>query len=659
LKNQKEKNFMYQDITEADLPKKAPVPMMPTADIKKLRTAAQPEAAKAVAGRLEKIDPKVLAAMAHARTERGTATKSMQHGIGGGPVDLLPPAVVNDFRAALPHFIDVAAAGGYSPRRVEQNDLDDVKSGEEKPAWWHNMNEKLTEIKTKVKSIFELHIDDAALLGRHSKQIDDMHTMGQMFGYLMAALQPPKEETDVMRTAAGEINKALRGPYVDDDDDPTAETEIYGDWYKRAEKIGWDRETGMQKGWKYLEDKDGNVIETPDGELKRKQGAILEALKKEFLTIMYAQLMVHETLLKGDNKNKQKLERDAQVSKQRYEHWENEMALLKNEIIHDEYPFTRFFQLMESIIQKSALGGGAVFRKERDKHALGRKGRQEFRSQKEWDDLVQQVTQRAKDPQSSPNKYQDIVDEYVAKGASKQEINDLIRTVEAENAFKWERERTKMKESTEKTSVPLVEVDQEGPINLADRPGNPAHTFQKVYQEFVKRSELQPVTQQDYDDTKNVWFNAINTHIGHGISQKNANRVFEGVKKIENDYPDLQKRFEKLLFYGTNWLLSAMGLSSESFEMIVDDTLECLFEIDEKRLIAIISESKTLSEGKEESIAMLRELLNKAKLGDLTKYDIHNTIKKHVPAMERNTQQYEDLFDGLQSALESYGKIVA
>ncbi|MDP1712249.1 MAG: hypothetical protein Q8K86_07310 [Candidatus Nanopelagicaceae bacterium] len=92
-----------------------------------------------------------------------------------------------------------------------------------------------------------------------------------------------------------------------------------------------------------------------------------------------------------------------------------------------------------------------------------------------------------------------------------------------------------------------------------------------------------------------------------------------------------------------------------NFEEAVETALGEL--IDEERLGQIIGSIKVLAEDRETSRLMLRELLTKAKLGEIVDLDIHSTIKKNAPTLKRGTPGYEDLFDGLKSALQSFGKL--
>jgi hypothetical protein len=79
--------------------------------------------------------------------------------------------------------------------------------------------------------------------------------------------------------------------------------------------------------------------------------------------------------------------------------------------------------------------------------------------------------------------------------------------------------------------------------------------------------------------------------------------------------------------------------------------------LDEAKLSGIVQGIKILAENAELSLVMLRELLNKAKLGQLTKIDVQGTIKKHMPQLAQGSPEYQDVLDGLESALQSYGKM--
>jgi len=193
--------------------------------------------------------------------------------------------------------------------------------------------------------------------------------------------------------------------------------------------------------------------------------------------------------------------------------------------------------------------------------------------------------------------------------------------------------------------------------DYSEREGNPAFELKKIYDQFVARQrqieadldsgKRTVVTPEEYEATKKMWFDLLNK----GISDKNADKVMREVAMLEADprYADLSRRFEKLLFYGTNWLLKAMGHGV--MEDLVEEALNLLLEVTINE--EVFKGFKVLVEAGENAKEVFLQLMQSAKFSrnELTDYDIKRMIRDMFPSKLNDP----DFFEGIVDVLQAHG----
>jgi len=193
--------------------------------------------------------------------------------------------------------------------------------------------------------------------------------------------------------------------------------------------------------------------------------------------------------------------------------------------------------------------------------------------------------------------------------------------------------------------------------DYSEREGNPAFELKKIYDQFVARQrqieadldsgKRTVVTPEEYEATKKMWFDLLNK----GISDKNADKVMREVAMLEADprYADLSRRFEKLISYGTNWLLKAMGHGV--MEDLVEEALNLLLEVTINE--EVFKGFKVLVEAGENAKEVFLQLMQSAKFSrnELTDYDIKRMIRDMFPSKLNDP----DFFEGIVDVLQAHG----
>ncbi|MDP1711958.1 MAG: hypothetical protein Q8K86_05825 [Candidatus Nanopelagicaceae bacterium] len=117
--------------------------------------------------------------------------------------------------------------------------------------------------------------------------------------------------------------------------------------------------------------------------------------------------------------------------------------------------------------------------------------------------------------------------------------------------------------------------------DLSQVPGNPAYEFGKVLDQFFAKShefdqaiengEKVVVTPEDYQALKDLWLGTLRKMRGRGISDENIREVESKIKVMEQEGKGLNYLYNKVVSFGTDWLMKAKNLGVIKSDIHEDD----------------------------------------------------------------------------------------